>query len=291
MANVSMGQEGAIINVQVINSTPSTVPEGCSNGATSYDNTPELLGANGILGIGPEPTDCTLSGVNYCDGSSQPTPPNVYYACPSTGCTTTDSPVLVNALLQVANPIANFYDNNGVIIQFPAVSDPQASAIGTLTFGIGTEFNNSLGNATVLTLDANDNFTTILNGQLLTNSFIDSGSNALRFPDSLPICTVNQEFYCPTSPVMYSATNVGNTQGQSAVNFTVEDADSLLFAFSQDSVFPTIAGPSPVRGPCAQPSALCVFDWGLPFFYGRKVYVAIDGKTVFNAPTGPWWAY
>jgi hypothetical protein len=263
------------------------------NSSAASDYTPQLLGANGILGIGPEPTDCTLSGVNYCDGSVQATPPNQYYACPSTGCAAADSPVTIGASFQVSNPISllSSADTNGTIIQLPAVSDPQASTMGTLTFGIGTEFNNRLGNETVFTLDANDNFTTLFNGQLLTNSFIDSGSNALRFPDSLPACTVNQRFYCPTSPVMLSATNVGKTQGQSTVNFTVEDADSLLFAFGQDSVFPTIAGPSQIHGPCAQPSALCVFDWGLPFFYGRKVFTAIDGKTVFNAPAPPWWAY
>jgi hypothetical protein len=32
------------------------------------------------------------------------------------------------------------------------------------------------------------------------------------------------------------------------------------------------------------------FDWGLPFFFGRKVYTAIDGQ---NTPggVGPYWAY
>lgn len=32
------------------------------------------------------------------------------------------------------------------------------------------------------------------------------------------------------------------------------------------------------------------FDWGLPFFFARYVYVAIDGK---NTPSGqgPYWAF
>jgi hypothetical protein len=306
MADIYIGEEAAQGGlarnpvVQVISSTPTVVPAGCSNGTTASDNTPELLGANGILGIGPEITDCTVVGVNYCDGSTQSTPPNVYYACPSTGCTTADSPVLVNSSLQVSNPISSFgtdyngaNNNNGAIIQFPAVSDPQPSVTGTLTFGIATESNNGLGTATVLTLDNNGNFATTLNGPngqlLLTNSFIDSGSDALRFPDSLPACTVNPGFYCPTSPVTYSAQNQGKTQGQSTVNFTVEDADGLLFAFGQDSVFPKLAGPSQGHGSCLQPSVLCVFDWGLPFFYGRKVYLAIDGEPA--SPPSPWWAY
>jgi hypothetical protein len=287
------GEVATSLPIQVIPTTPGTVPDGCSRTGAFTITTPQLLGANGILGIGPEPTDCTLSGINYCDGSHQSTPPNVYYSCPSTGCGTSASPVVVGTLLQVSNPVLSFYpDSNGVVIQLPSVSDPQASAIGSLTFGIGTESNNSLGSATVLTLDASDNFTTMFNGQTLTSAFIDSGSNALFFPDSsMPACTVNTDFYCPTSPVMLSATNMGATQGQSMVDFTVEDADSLLSAFPQYSVFDTLAGPTGSDGSCSQGGAACIFDWGLPFFYDRTVFMAIDGQTVFNAPAGPWWAY
>lgn len=310
------GEAAANLPIQVIPSTPTSIPDGCSNTGAFTISTPQLLGANGILGIGPEPTDCTLSGmINNCDGSQPSTPPrNVYYSCPSTGCAANASPVIVPAVSpgasqgglpgasQVANPVPYFgsaygnnpnstQDYNGVVIQLPDVSDPQASAVGTLTFGIGTRRNNSLGSATVLTLDANDHFTTTINGQTLTGSFIDSGSNALLFPNSLfpnspQACTTNLQFYCPTSPVMFSATNTGVSGAQPpSVSFTVEDADSLLFAFPQDSVFPTLAGP------CSQGSAACGFAWGLPFFYGRTVYVAIDGQTVFGAPNGPWWAF
>ncbi len=289
------GEAAASLPIQVIPIAPGIVPNGCSNAGVSNPNTPQLLGANGILGIGPEPTDCTLAGINYCDGSHQSTLQNVYYSCPSVGCGATASPVVVPALLQVSNPVPYFTylysspistpDGNGVVMQIPSVSDPQTSAVGTLTFGIGTESNNSLGTATVLTLDPNDHFTTTINGQTLTGSFIDSGSNALLFPDSLPACATNKQFYCPISPVMLSATNVGATQGQSTVDFTVEDADSLLSDFPQDSVFPTLAGP------CSQGGAACGFVWGLPFFYGRTIYVAIDGQTVQGAPPGPWWAY
>jgi hypothetical protein len=163
--------------------------------------------------------------------------------------------------------------------------------MGTMTFGIGTESNNSLGSATIFTLDANDNFTTTYNGQALTNSYIDSGSNALFFPDSLPVCAVNTEFYCPLSLTNLSAINQGATQGQSTVDFSVDNADNLFSSYPQDAVFVGLAGPQGTYGACSEGNVLCAFDWGLPFFYGRTVYTAIDGQIVSGAPSPPWWAY
>jgi hypothetical protein len=273
--------------VQVISSSNSLVPDGCSNGGTTNQNTPELLGANGILGVGPEPTDCTLAGVNFCDGSSQPTPPNLYYTCPKAGCLTTDSPVVVAVNQQVTNPVTRFFnlinnhqDSNGFLLQLPLVSGPESSVTGTLTLGIGTDTNNTLGSATIFTLDPNDNFTTIFKGQTLAKSFIDSGSDALFFPDSLPSCSVNTKLFCPPSEKNRIATTLGATQGQGTVTFTVDNADDLFSANPADAAFSGLAGPTSGA-----------FDFGLPFFYGRTVYSAIDGKQVFGSPAPPWWAY
>lgn len=278
--------------IQLIGSTSSIVPASCSNSGVFSTNTAQLLGANGILGIGPEPTDCTVSGVNYCDGSYQPTPPNVYYLCPSTGCSETDSPVLVSALLQVSNPIPLFSaDRNGVIIQLPAIVGLQSSATGTMTFGIGTEPNNNLGSATVFTLDAHDHFTTVFNGQNLTSSFIDSGSEATFFPDSLPTCAVHTNFFCPTSTADLSATIQGATQGSNAVNFSVSDADALFSSYGQDAVFGTLGGPV-INSTSCHGSSVCVFDWGLPFFFGRTVFETVDGQSApSGTPNAPWWAF
>jgi hypothetical protein len=282
------------LNIQVIGSAAAVVPDGCANGGTAL-NTPQLLGANGILGIGPEPTDCTLAGANLCDGSQQSTPPNLYYTCLSTGCTAADSPVIAPALEQVTNPVAfltntsNFSsDNNGVILQLPSVSGAESSVTGTLIFGIATSSgNNSLGNATVLTLNHYDNFKTVFGGQTFTNSFFDSGSNAVFFPDSLPTCSDNTKYFCPASLTTLSAQLEGETQGQTTVNFSVDNADSLL-SNTTDTVFSTLAGPDPS---CLAGNIPCTFDWGLPFFYGRSVFTSVDGKIVSGAPTTPWFAY
>ncbi len=291
------GEYGAATVVQVISSSNALVPNSCSNGGTTNENTPELLGANGILGVGPEPTDCTLAGVNLCDGSKQSTPPNLYYSCPSSGCAATDSPVVVAANTQVTNPVTQLAnqvndrrDGNGIVFQFPAVSGPASSIVGTMTFGIGTQTNNSLNNATVFTLDKNSHFTTDFSGQTLTDSVIDSAANALFFPDSLPVCSDNKQYFCPTSPTNLSAVIHGATQGQSTVTFSVDNADAF-FSKPGDSVFGALAGPQGTYRSCSKGNSSCVFSWGLPFFYGRTLYEAIDGQLIFGAPTAPWWAF
>ena len=287
------GEIASSVPIQVISSSNSAVPDGCSNGGTTNKNTPQLLGANGILGVGPEPTDCTVAGVNYCDGSSAGLmPPNLYYECPSNGCATTDLSIVVPANQQVTNPVVLFNDRNGLIIKLPAVTGTQASLLGTLTFGIGGESNNQLGAETVLTLDSKGNFTTAVHGQTLTKSFIDSGSNALFFPDTLPACAESIQFFCPTALTNFSATNQGATQGQTTVDFSVENADSLFSAHTGDAVFSTLAGPEGAFNTCTAGSGSCAFVWGLPFFYGRSVFVAIDQQSPPpGTPVAPWWAY
>jgi hypothetical protein len=286
------GEFASAVPIQVVSDLLNeTVPIGCSNGG-SNQNTPQLLGANGILGVGPEPNDCTLTGVNSCNGSSQGALPNVYYACPTTGCSSTDSPVVVQTTYQVANPIPLFNaDSNGLILQLPAVSQSEPEVQGTLTFGIGTEPNNLLGNATIFTLDKTDHFTTIFNGQTLTSSFLDSGAEGLFFPDTLPVCSDNREFFCPGSLTDLSATVEGASEGKSTVAFSVANADDLFSADPGDSVFGSLAGPQGSFDSCTDENASCVFDWGLPFFYGRSVYEAIDGQTVSGTAAAPWWAF
>jgi hypothetical protein len=202
-ADVTLGGETASgLPVQVISSANTGVPSSCSNGSTENDNSVELLGANGILGVGNEPSDCFFNGGSACDPSSGlSTPPSpAYYTCSGTKC----SPAFIAAADQVANPVALFpTDNNGVIVELPSASSSAASLSGSLVFGIGTESNNQLpSSATVFTL-ACDAFTTVFGGQTFgvtdtatcagPYSFIDSGSNGLFFPNvtNIPECSSN----------------------------------------------------------------------------------------------------
>lgn len=296
------GETARDLPIQVISSTSSGVPASCSNGSTQNQNTQASLGANGILGIGLEPTDCFFAGTSTCDRSSglasPPTP--AYYTCSGSAC----APAFISKANQVANPAVFFStDNNGVIIKLGSVSGSAASVTGSLIFGIGTESNNQLAStATVLTLTC-DNFSTTFENHTLgitdattcagPGSFIDSGSNALFFPNLANITTCPAKssvgdissFYCPSSLQNFAATNKGANDATKAANFSVDNAENLFTntSTSSDAALGTLAGTNPTG---------VGFDWGLPFFYGNQVYMAIDGQNVpAKEPAAPWWAY
>ena len=178
----------------------------------------DILGANGVLGVGLFSYDCG----DYCTfPATTQTQGSFYYSCAQTVCTATSEPLAS----QVINPVAMFpVDNNGVVLQMePVGPDGLATASGTLTFGIGTQTNNGLGSATKLTTNDEGLITTTFNGQTLSGSFLDSGSNGLFFPDSsIPTCPASAggaDFYCPTpSPMTLIATNQGQNGATSQVS-------------------------------------------------------------------------
>lgn len=290
VADVQMASElASSATIQVIaDPTGFSIPTNCSNGGIDEDNL-AALGANGILGIGPEPVDCGLA----CDpsGGNQFPPEPFYYLC-SSG--TTCAPQFVTLAQQVVNPVVLFStDNNGTIIELPALSGAGATASGSMIFGIGTQTNNQIpSTASVFTLDSLDTFSATYKGVTYnsstnppTPSFIDLGSNALFLPDStIPLCTDVASFYCPTSLQSLSATVQGTTSGETgSVSFAVDNADNL-FATSggADAAFSTLGGPNVGGG----------VDFGLPFFYGKTVFTSIDGQAVpSGAPAAPWWAF
>jgi len=266
------GEHASTVPVQVIDQTFASVPPACKNGGLPANDSLETLGANGILGIGPYVQDCgdacTLTG---------PENPGLYYLCSSGSCQ-----VAAEALSdQVQNPVALFaHDNNGVLLQLPALAAPQASVNGSMIFGIGTQSNNHIGKAEVFPIDASGDVNTTFDGQTYP-SFVDSGSNALFFLDSsatgLTVCADNSGFYCPTSTTNLSATTFSSS-AKTTINFSVDNADDL-FSNHGDFVFSTLAGPN--SG---------MFDWGLPFFFGRNVFTAIESRSTPSGP-GPYWAY
>jgi hypothetical protein len=289
LADLTMGGERVhSMAVQVVGDPAfPDVPTSCSASGGASADTLEDLGANAILGVGPYPQDCGGPCADSVTAANTDNPGNVYYACPPTGC----QAIALSVAAQVENPVSLLpTDNNGVIIDLPGVPAAGAPSVaGSLVFGIGTEANNSLGNATVLPLDPSTlSLTTVYLGKAYAMSLVDSGSNAMYFLDSattsLASCT-NQEtegFYCPdtAAAVVFTAIQEGIDGATSAVSFSVADADAL-YANASNFAFDDVAGPS---------SGGEYFDWGLPFFYGRRVFSAIEGAAAPGGPT-PYVAY
>jgi hypothetical protein len=285
------GERASGISVQLIGDpTEFSIPGSCSNGGTDA-NSQQVFPGNGILGVGDEPTDCTASGVNYCDPNSVSNPPPKYFVCfGSQGC----APTLLSKVQQLANPVAAFTtDNNGEIVEFPPVGTAMATIAGTMTFGINTQSNNGLGSATVFAIDTHNFFTTVFGGQDLTKSYIDSGSNELFFPNipGIQLCSDGSSF-CPANPpALLSAMNEGaNNVGTGTVNFQVDNYQTDIENNPGATAFGYIAA-SGGTSSCQNGEGECTFDWGLPFFYGRRVLTSIDLETVANEPKTPWWAY
>jgi hypothetical protein len=272
-ADVEIASEKASsVPIQVLSDTDFIAPTSCTSSGASSDAL-ESLGANGILGVGLFAQDCG----SYCEQVQTAAGDfNPYYECASTA---TCQAVGESLTQQVQNPVVLFStDNNGVVLEFPAVSGgEQASLSGSLLFGIGTETNNALGAATTYTANAAGNFSTTYNGTVNSASFIDSGSNGYFFPSTITVCPSNsgeQDFYCPSSTENLSATNQGANGTSGTVNFSIANAETLFSV--DDNAYGDLGG-----------TFSSGFDWGLPFFFGRNVYVGIQSTT---NPNG-YWAY
>ena len=269
-ADIAIGGEKAYgIPIQVIDDSQSpnpAVPASCSSTSISIGSA-AALNANGVLGVGVFTNDCGAS----CTAANN----GVYFECPATGCASLGEP----ASFQVKNPVTQFaLDNNGLVIVLPQLPPSGASSLsGSMIFGIGTRSNNALGQANVLMLDGSGNLTTVFNGQALTSSFLDSGSNMLFFQDgTTPACKIVIGGYCPSSTQQFSATlQAANSPTPSvSVSFSVANGDALV-STGNNILFNNIAG---------SPTAPGTFDWGLPFFFGRSVFFAVSGSMT---PAGP----
>ncbi|RZF26580.1 DUF3443 domain-containing protein [Paraburkholderia sp. UYCP14C] len=267
-ADVRMaGQQASSIPIQVIaDSALPAAPADCANSGASL-LTVSSLHSNGILGVGLFPVDCG----NGCSNSALP---RWYYSCTTSGCTATAQPLAH----QVTNPVSSFpLDNNGVVIDLPAVADAGAASVsGSLIFGIGTQSNNTLTSTNVLKANSVTGYvTTSTGGQTYAVSYLDSGSNGLFFHSTqFPLCG---EWYCPTSTQSANASLTGIDGVSSTVSFDVGDSNTL-FA-SSNNAFDNLAGDSS-QG----------FGWGLPFFYGKRIYTAIAARNT-SAGQGPYYAF
>lgn len=292
-ADVKIGGETALKQtVHIIGDTTYTVPATCKGTTANpgLENKVSTFGANGILGVGPFVSDCGPA----CTGN-----PNngTYYTCP-TAATCGESVMPEN--LQVSNPVAAFAtDNNGVIIQLPSVAvSGTGSVSGSMIFGVGTQSNNGLGSATIFNLDSNGYLATKYGLATLHTAFIDSGSNAYYFPDNnlsnSAACTTNAGFWCPSADQALSAAIVNPINNATKnVSFTITNADNL-FKSAKSVIAATsgLGGDSKLfgDGTGGTINGSDAFDWGLPFYYGKTVFVVIEGKNTASG-MGPFFAF
>ncbi len=257
------GKTAASLPIHVVaENSVGTPPSTCQKNSNPSVPAVEIIdvqtfGGNAILGVGPLREDC---GAVICAVTQN----DYYYDCStSVGCIETAA----DTTRQVQNPIGLFSsDNNGVIIQLPEIENRGTTRVdGWMIFGIDTRANNALGSAKVFTLSGGIYLNTNYKGTRYFQSFIDSGSNGLFFPDAtIAKCSSTDElsFYCPASTLSLSAI-IGDENGtNAAVNFSVANTRTLNGSFN---AFNNLAGYYSDG-----------FDWGLPFFFGRKVYTSLE---------------
>jgi hypothetical protein len=266
-------------------------------------DSPQTLGANGILGVG--------NFLQDCGSACTSTPPrNQYYYCPSNLCSAASVPLD----LQLWNPVAAFaYDNNGLLLTLPFPDNGASGPItGSLIFGNGTQSDNALGQTEIFGIDAYGNFPEVtfsetsipaLPPNLLVNylspqngSYIDTGSPALYFSDAQSLGIAEcldtngnpRGLYCPPSLTSGFAVEVYGTN-KTQVNFAwnVDNAAALLS--STNSVLTTLGGDSGIG------ASSDYVDLGLSFFLGKKVFFGFAGTAAYypqgqlvTYPNGYW---
>jgi Protein of unknown function (DUF3443) len=275
-ADVKLGGEPVIskVPIQIINPHFSTMPAVCKNGPPVAQS-PAQLGFNGILGVGLFGADCG----DAC-ATLGPQNPSMYFQCSAGGCAVT--PVADSA--QVQNPVALLpTDNNGVVMKLPAIPFMGATGVaGKLVLGINTRPNNQLGGAFVYKTDSAGNIATTYNNVTM-DGYIDTGSNALFFENgTIPRCdpSLAPGFYCPSDLLVLGAINTGKLGSASGMVY-FDVANALELANTGNKAFYDVAGTFGGN----------FFDFGLPFFFGRKVYTGIDGQLTSGVSMGPFFAY
>jgi len=275
------GETAANVPIQVLDDTGSGAAPVATCGANgTLLNAVDGFGANGVLGVGVFAQDCGSA----CVSSATPLP--VYYGCSAAAvCVAENAPITA----QVTNPAALFAaDNNGLIVILPNLQNANgdASVQGQVVFGLGTQSDNALPavGIAVLGTDANGDFRATYNGaSAAIPALIDSGADAMLFDDpSIAVCSTGAfvGYYCPAvAPLNASAVNagVGTNNATSTVSFAIADPNSFV---AGAAAFIDLGGGG----------GSSTFTWGMPFFYGRKVYVGFEQHTVGNL-SGPFFAY
>lgn len=260
-ADVKIGGETASnLPIAIAGDMTSSAPTSCSDRSVGGAlNTASAIGANGILGVGVTPYDCGSSCVDDASDST-------YYSCADGSNCTQTTIALAN---QVTNPVTKFStDSNGVVLAMATADSAGSSSVtGTLTFGIGTQSNNTYSASRKLMTDSyGDVNSTMVNASYSGFAFFDSGSNAYFFVDSSLATCSDGVFFCPASTTTRSVTVSSYSGTSTSTEVTMEIANADTLYQSGNYAFDDLAG-------AGVPGAV---DIGLPFFYGTSVYFGYD---------------
>ena len=282
LADVTVaGEVAEKLPVQIMDDTNAGAPAPATCGANgTLVNDVSGFGANGVFGVGVLAQDCGSACV------SPTTSLAFYYGCISAGACAAENIALGS---QVTNPVALFTtDNNGIIVSLPSLQNANGdtTVTGELIFGIATQADNALPTTalTVLGTDANGDFTATYNGGTTAlSALIDSGTDSYAFNDpTIAVCASGAYvgYYCPAvAPQSLFAVNtgVGTYNATNTVDFAIADPNSFV---AGAAAFIDLGGGG----------GSTHFTWGMPFFYGRKVYFGIEQR-VSGTYTGPFYAY
>lgn len=275
------GELAAKVPVQIMDDAGTSAPAPATCGANgTLINGVTGFGANGVLGIGVFAQDCGSA----CVGAATPLP--VYYGCSAAGACTAENAALT---AQVTNPATLFAaDNNGAIVELPNLQNANGDTqvTGELIFGLGTQSDNAFSSTSLVVLGtgASGDFNATYNGgTTVLPALIDSGSDSYLFDDpTIAVCATGAfvGYYCPAvAPQSLFAVNtgVGVNNASSTVNFAIADPNSFV---AGAAAFIDLGG----GGGSTR------FTWGMPFFYGRPVYVGFEQRSA-GSLTGPFFAY
>ncbi len=257
------GETTSSIPIEIIDATglPSA-PSACTSKDPTDAGSVSVLHSNGILGIGPMVAD---------NGA--------YFSCSSSTCTQLSSEPAASAM--VSNPVAFFTssDTNGIVFQLPAVpASGAATASGTVTFGVGTQTDNSISGYTVLPLDSLGHLTVQVGGTSYAASYLDSGSSLYVAPFNVSYNS-STDYFSPSSAQQLPIVLTGNGTGSSgSYSSSVELASPTSLNLSPNLVAFNDIG-------IYSPSTTTV-DLGLPFFFGKTIAYVFNGMSS-SAGTGP----
>jgi hypothetical protein len=281
LANINLGNESTIesIPMQLIDASYADGGEQClqylngpsGSGSYTLETTPVKFGFNGILGVGPIIYDNVTS----------------YFTCTDSSCSKYPSISQTNSLL-LANPIAFLPESyeSGITFKFPTLGNNGATnAVGYAVFGVGTNSDNNFESGVNIYTVAIDRscglficMPTTLYGTSIQYGFLDTGSNFLYFNDGN--ISNNNGFYTPNSMLTLSPENTDKNDKNIATNINIANFDNLYDNTNNTSF----------NNNGADIGLDNFIDYGLPFFFGKTVYICFAGMTC-NGVDGPYWAF